>query len=166
MTTRRTVEQFRRFIVRPTLQHLDPLIPYSEAAELLLAGTAVHESGLDNFDQWLGPDDVSLGPAYGIFQIEPATYRDLMANFLAYRKPLAERVAQLLAPVPTALEQLVTNLSYATAIARVIYYRAPAPLPAAGDAEALAAYWKQVYNTPSGKGTPAQWLQHYRSLVS
>lgn len=161
MTTRRCADQFRRFVVRPTLEYLGL---WSPAAEALVTGTGVHESGLQNFDQWTGAGDATLGPAYGLFQIEPATNRDVWENFLRYRPALGAKVAALAAPVPERDRQLVTNLAYATAICRVIYYRAPEPLPAADDVVGLAAYWKAHFNSANGAGTPEQWVYHYRTF--
>ncbi len=154
--------QFDLFVIRPVLEALAPLIPVSEAARKLLLGTAMHESGgLTYIDQVTGANDTQLGPAYGLFQIEPATHDDLWKNYLGFRAPLAERVASFAAAAPSRIHQLATNMAYATAIARVIYLRAPAKLPDADDLPGLAAYWKQHFNTPLGKGTPAQWLLHY-----
>ena len=154
------VKQFRELVVRPTLEHLDL---WSEAAENLLVGTAVQESRLEFLQQHGG------GPALGVYQIEPATHLDVWENFLRYRKGPSDNylwnaVGNLAAPLPElpADEQLITNLAYATAIARIIYYRRPEPLPAADDIEGLAAYWKQHYNTPLGKGDPDEWADNYR----
>lgn len=154
--------QFDLFVIRPVLETLDPLIPNSEAARRLLLGTAMHESGgLTYIDQVTGAGDTQLGPAYGLYQIEPATHDDVYANFLRYKPALEQRVLSFAASAPNRIHQLATNMAYATAMARVIYLRAPAKLPDADDLPGLAAYWKQFYNTPLGKGTAAQWLLHY-----
>jgi hypothetical protein len=168
MTDRRAVAQFRRFVVEPTLRYLDPLVPYSEAAVALLVGTAVHESGLEFFDQWTGPDDKTLGPALGFFEIEEATFRDVYDRFLDLPKfvQLKERVRALTALEPSLVEQLVSNLRFQTAIARVRFFMSPRALPAADDIEGLAATWKRDYNTLAGAGTTAQWLFHYKSFVA
>ena len=72
--------------------------------------------------------------------------------------------------VPNSWEQLagqmVWNLAYATAIARVVYLRVPAPLPPATDLVALAAYWKRWYNTRAGSGTSAEFIANYRRFVT
>ena len=151
------VPQFRLLVVRPALTHLGL---WSAAAENLLLGTAVHESGL-RFLRQLGD-----GPARGLFQIEPATHDDLWENFLRRRRALRTKVAALAAPVPSRLEQLATNAAYATAMARLVYLRAPEPLPAAHDVEALARYWKRHYNTARGGGSTAAFLLAYKEHVS
>ena len=139
--------QFRRLVIRPALQAIGLCSP---AAERLLLGTALTESGLRRLHQ-VG------GPALGIFQIEPATHADVWANYLAYRENLASRVASLASQRPR-LDQLVWNLAYATAIARLIYYRRPEPLPAAADLAGLARYWKAHFNSALGAGSAEDFL--------
>ncbi|HET9149524.1 MAG TPA: hypothetical protein VFO61_03500 [Alphaproteobacteria bacterium] len=146
--------QFRASVVRPTLKAIGL---WSESAEALVLGTAIHESGL----RWLAQ---AGGPALGLYQIEPATHKDIWENYLAYRPPLA-RVVQGLAATRTDIE-LVRNLAYATAICRVRYARAPAALPAASDVDGLAAYWKAHYNTALGAGDPAQWARRFRETLA
>lgn len=154
------VQQFRAFIVRPVLTSLDL---HSKAAEDLVVGTAVHESGnLRFFEQLTGRDDHTLGPAIGFFQIEPATHTDVFVNFLQYKHSLLAKVRGFAADKPADTLQLM-NPFYGAAICRIIYYRRPEPLPDAGDIDGYAAYWKAHYNTPRGKGTPAQWAMSYRA---
>ena len=46
-------------------------------------------------------------------------------------------------------------------VARLICYRAPAPLPAADDLVGLARYWKAHDNPALGAGTVAGFLKAY-----
>lgn len=153
-------------VMRPTLARVGL---HSVAAEKLLLGTVAHEStvaGVTMLDQVTGPGDLNLGPAIGIYQIEPDTMRDVFANFLEYRPELRLKVVEHLATVPDPLVQLASNLCFATCIARLIYYRRPEALPYHDDTEALADYWKRFYNTEAGSGTTAAWLLHYREHVA
>ncbi len=50
-------------------------------------------------------------------------------------------------------------------MARVHYLRVPEPLPAPGDIEGLARYWKAHFNTPAGAGTPAGFVANWRRYV-
>lgn len=150
------IGQFRSLVVRPTLERLDA---HSAAAENLVLGTALQESALRYLHQ------LGSGPALGLFQMEPATHDDLWDSYLAHRADLRERVAALLAPGAARLDQLVWNLGYATAMCRVHYRRVPAALPDAGDVAGLAAYWKQYYNTPAGRGRPEEFIDKYERLV-
>jgi len=155
-------KQFRIHIVRRALHHVGL---YSHAAENLLMGTAATESGgFEYLDQITGPDDTTLGPAYGLFQIEAATHMDLFKNMLNYPKwqVLKAKVNQLSALNPPLPVQLASNLCYASAIARVIYYRDSEPLPEADDLQGLARYYKRVYNTSAGKGSAEKFIEDAR----
>lgn len=143
----------RSLVIVPTLQRLDL---YSPAAANLLLATAIAESVVGG---WQHLAQVG-GPALGLYQIEPATHRDVWENFLRFRNPLRGKVWGLSASGqrqgPLAVPQdgeLIWNLAYATAIARIVYARDPEPLPPAHDLPALGAYWKRVFNTAGGKGT-------------
>jgi hypothetical protein len=158
------VIQFRRFVIDPVLHTLDL---HSPAAVALMLGTAIHESGgLSYLDQITGRGgaaaDDELGPAIGFYQMEPATHDDLFENFLRFpkRKQLLDLVLQYRAPMPGKHKQLL-NPIYATAVARAQYYRARPPLPAAGDWEGIAGYWKEHWNTPAGKGTTSEFLTNW-----
>ena len=60
---------------------------------------------------------------------------------------------------------LETNDLYAAAMCRLHYRRVPAPLPQLGDPDAVAAYWKQHYNTALGAGTPEQFKSSFIALA-
>ncbi|KAF0146602.1 MAG: hypothetical protein FD153_90 [Rhodospirillaceae bacterium] len=139
--------QFLTHIIRPTLKHLDL---HSTAVEMLLLGTAIQESRLGTYLRQIGG-----GPALGVYQMEPAPHADIWTNFLGNRPDLAARVTSFVAPWADRLTNLVTNCAYATALARIHYFRVRAPLPAARDLTGLAAYWKDHYGIAAGRGTPA-----------
>lgn len=143
------------YVVRPTLRALNM---HGRAAEQLLMGTAAQESHFRYLSQ------LGLGPALGLFQMEPATHDDIWAHYIRYRPEVADPVRRLAAPVghghPSSSE-LSWNLRYAAAMARVHYRRVPAPLPDAGDVEGLAFYWKEFYNTAAGAGTPDEFITNW-----
>jgi len=150
------VAQFRRLVVRPALNHIGL---WSAAAENLVLGTAMHESLLI----WI--KQIS-GPALGVFQMEPATHRDIHESFLRYKRELQRSVLSTAAPFPGDFpdsSELVWNLRYAAAMCRIHYLRVPAPLPRENDAYALTEYWKRHYNTVAGKGTIEQALPHFNA---
>ena len=62
-------------------------------------------------------------------------------------------------------ENLATNLNYGAAVCRLSYYRKPDALPAAGDIEAQAAFWKQHYKTPLGKGKVTKNVQNVSQVL-
>lgn len=154
--------QLRDCVVRPVLEHLAPEIPYSLAAEQLLLGTAAQESRMTYLKQ------LGKGPAVGIWQMEPFTHDDLWrTTLLGASNPLAIKVRQLELPNWWAKDarEMVGNLFYACAMARVFYRRIQAPLPAAGDVPAMAAYWKRYYNTAHGKGTVEEFCRSWNLII-
>ena len=144
--------QLRELVIVPTLKSLDPEIPFSNAAVKLLMMTAAHESRLGTYLRQLG------GPALGIYQMEPATEDDIEVNYLAHRAYLDEKVLQ------TGM-YLMTDLRYATTMARIHYYRDKEALPDEDDLIGLANYAKRIWNTEEGKATARDYYQAYEELV-
>lgn len=147
-------EAFRQLIIRPTLEWLGM---GGRAAEDLLLGTALVESGLRHLRQ-------IRGPALGVYQCEPATYADILA-YVRARPALLARLQPLIAGTGLPdVSQIVWNLKFATAICRLHYWRVVEPLPQ--DLEGQAAYWKRYYNTLQGRGTVAKYLQCARVIIT
>jgi hypothetical protein len=146
-------------VIRPALLAIGL---HSGAAERLLVGTAATESTVGEVTRLRQ----TVGPALGIFQIEPATHQDVWRNYLAFRPELAARVRSLCPPefvqahgVPEDAA-LIGCLPYAAAIARLVYGRAKPPLPAADDVRGLAEYWVRWYNR-GGKGTVDKFMESW-----
>ena len=153
------ISQFRQFVVRPALKALEPWIPYSEDAVDLLMGTAIQESMLTALKQYGG------GPARGLYQIEPATHDDVYKHYLGFNEEFEKAVLSFAVRGANLHDELVTNLIYATVIARIKYYRDSKPLPDGSDVEAMGAYYKRVFNTAGGKGTAEEFIDKYRKYV-
>lgn len=148
--------QLRDLVIRPTLLYLGL---HTAAAETLLLGTAMQESGGRYLKQ------LGRGPALGIYQMEPVTHDDHWRTFLPRHPELLEKVDGLLGAWPSKVGQLATNLAYATAMARVHYYRRKEPLPDGLNSAAMAAYYKKYYNTPAGAATEDQFAGVYRRAL-
>lgn len=156
-------KQLRELVIRPTLQYLNPEIPYSKDAENLLMMTAAHESLLGTYLKQVN------GPALGIYQMEPATHEDIHNNYVSHRDRLDLLLWTLVGEDDQyLLNVLVCNLKYATAMARVHYYRVPSKLPTREDypshnayVMALAEYAKKYYNTEKGKATVEDYYEAY-----
>lgn len=148
-------------IIVPTLKYLGM---ESKVAALLLLGTAQQESRCGKYLKQV------QGPALGVWQIEPATHHDIYENYLSYRPTMRKLIKGLSSHYSYHSEQysdddLVSNLKYACAIARLIYFRVSEPLPSdANDIDALAIYWKLYYNTTLGKGTIEEFVRNYNLL--
>lgn len=149
----------RLYVIRPLLKKIGL---WSESAENLLLGTAAQESSLGMYLHQIN------GPALGIYQIEPATHLDIWLNFLDFR-PALKIVMQNLVSKKFSLQnpssELIGNLYYSTAIARIIYFRAPFKLPRASDIAGLAEYWKIHYNTSLGRGTVEEFIKNYNRQI-
>lgn len=157
------LRQIQIFIIRPTLTDMSMLSP---AAENLLLGTIAHESdGGRHIDQRLSSSDTTLGPAVGIYQIEPWVLNDLYDTYLAFRPEKLNLLNSFIAPRPNKITQLASNLTFATAVARLIYYRHPEKLPKPNDLDGLWKYYKRYFNSFKGKAKEADWKASYKQLV-
>lgn len=134
-----------------------PSINRPEAVELLM-GTCAQESHLGKYRRQLGG-----GPALGIFQMEPATFRDIVDNYLAYHEDLRNKIMEISGVTALQPEDLVENDRLAVCMARAHYSRVREAIPASLDG--WARYWKQYYNTPLGAGTVEEFVANYKNLV-
>jgi len=146
--------QLLEFVIRPALQRLGL---WSEEAEQLVVGTGIQESGLRHLRQ------IGGGPGLGIWQMEPKTHADIWDNFLRFRTKLGLNVLGPYSKPSHA--RLVWDLAYGCSMCRIHYLRCPEPLPPSGDIEAQANFWKLHYNTPSGAGTPEQYIENWRRVI-
>ena len=142
------VGQLKHLVVEPTLTGLG--LGGSSAVNLL-TGTALAESRGTYLKQ------IGGGPALGLWQMEPATHDDCWDNFLRFPvgKRLGSILEDMLAPDLPRSAQMVTNLRYACAMARIRFYRVKDALPVASDPYALSRYHKVHYNTVLGAADPA-----------
>jgi hypothetical protein len=154
-------EQLRYFVIVPTLKRLEPAIEYSVEAVDLLCMTAAHESLNGTYLKQV------QGPAMGIYQMEPDTHDDIWEHFLAYNGDIAGKAIEH----GTRSEELITNLRYATIMARVHYYRVPELLPKRKDFGPdveyileLALYAKRYYNTALGKAAVNDYYNAFMKL--
>ena len=158
----------RELIIRPVLQQLNQ---WSPAAENLLLGTAAYESQLAFRLQ--NPNTTNLG----LYSISPETHLNVWDNYLITDPDLASRVRgfasqQQFLKLPH--HELITNLSYATSIAWMIYRSNRIQLPDEDDIYGLAKCWLHLYNTRDKHEMPSYNLQvqsieqfetQYRKLV-
>ncbi|AFW01714.1 hypothetical protein Gbth_005_023 [Gluconobacter thailandicus F149-1 = NBRC 100600] len=142
------VGQLKHLVVEPTLGALGL---GGDVAVNLLTGTALAESRGTYLKQ------VGGGPALGLWQMEPATHDDCWNNFLRFPvgKRLGGLLEDMLAPDLPRSAQMVTNLRYACAMARIRFYRVKEALPGASDPYVLSRYHKVHYNTVLGAADPA-----------
>ena len=157
--------QFKEHVVIPTLKYLDAGsgIPYSDEAVDLLMLTAGHESKGGKFLRQVGMEGDK--GAFGVYQMELATHNDIWDNFLKYKKgDLPYFIANTVGAESTTADSLIVNLSYATAMARLHYWRVPEALPSKDDTRylpLLGEYAKKYYNTHLGKATASKYVMDY-----
>ena len=155
--------QLRECIIRPALQPLDLWNP---DVEELLVGTCAKESNAGNYVMQEEKNGPYTAGGLGIYQEEKATHDDLWKNEITPRAELRGKILNHCNfQLPPDAMELVTNLKYATIMCRIRYLVVPKPIPSAHDIEALAAYWKEYYNTPKGAGTPQEFVDAYKRYV-
>lgn len=150
------VGQFRMLVIRGPLQVVGL---WSREAEELLLGTAAVESRLGHYIKQLDG-----GPAVGVFQMEPATHKDIWENYLKYRHDLVAKI-RLFVPYRVDPLDMITDLRHAAVMARLHYLRVPEKLPEMTDLHGQAWYWKNYYNTSRGAGTTNDYIAAYRKYV-
>lgn len=158
-----------RGMIHEVLWYLNDEIPYSEAALELLMLTAATESRLGTYVMQI------QGPARGIFQMEPATEKDIWERFIEFKPRLKAMLCGLRMKAPSGLPDNIYNLAYQIAMARVYYWRRPEPLPQVqigidgkltpAAVHEMAQYWKKHYNTHLGAGTPQKAAENYNFYV-
>jgi hypothetical protein len=143
--------QSLRVFISQALEHYQ--LPASESAVRLLMMIAAHESGGFMYGRQKG------GPALSMFQIEPATYRDVIryAGVNKHKFPLV--------PLTEAAHCLLFDFEFAIAIARLKLWQAPEPLPHCDDAAGLARYAKRVWNSELGKATAEKYEADYKRYI-
>lgn len=133
---------------------------YSSDARELLMGTCAQESALGKYRRQIGG-----GPALGIFQMEPATFHDIVKNYLNHKPELKAKVLEVsgLKELDDP-EELVFNDRLAVCMARVHYLRVSEKIPS--DLDGWAKYWKRYYNTTKGRGTEYEFVCNYKRYCS
>jgi hypothetical protein len=149
------VKAFREQIVRPSLKSAGL---WSQSAENLMVGTAMVESGLNTLAQ------IGGGPGMSFFQIEPATYDDVIRYLkMCISKDLKARIlSSCYMDVFPPAECSTWNLRLACLIARVKYYMQPEALPGPQDADEMAKYHKLHYNSSGGRTDISKSIIHFR----
>jgi len=141
-----------RTLIQVVLKEIDGAIPYNEIAVELLMLTCATESNLGEYITQI------KGPAKGIFQMEPATERDIIENYCRYKPEFAALVEEYKSHGGS---DLTGNIPYQIVMARLHYRRSKVPLPTSSDPTAMAMVWKSVYNTHLGKGQVGEAVRKY-----
>lgn len=160
-----SISQQYREVISNTLQRFEELggAKYSTDAVELLMMIAAHESLMGKYLCQVN------GPALGLYQMEPFTHDDLYRTFISKNQAIDFAVSKFV-PSQHSLkmrnshaELLISDLRYATVIARVFFMRFKEPIPS--DDLGKAEYAKKYWNTEQGKATVNNYFKAYRSLV-
>ena len=141
----------KNLIVKVLKKLEDAGIPYSEEAVELVFETGNAETGYRHLEQ------MGSGPAKSFFQIEMNTLMDNWENYIIYRKHLIECLYKLGYIEKDPEFSIVSNIAVGIAMCRIYYYRQPGSIPK--NLKGRAEYWKKVYNTEGGKGTPEHYIE-------
>ena len=149
--------------IRELIRHvLKKMNMWSEDAEELVFLTGLAESGYKYVSQ------IGSGIARSFFQVESATAKDCIDNYLVYRKDVLISFADAINRRPEEVlgyeeeelkELLWHDIAAGIAFCRIVYRRVPKPLPPS--LEECAQQWKEHYNTKHGSGT----ISHFISLA-
>ena len=131
---------------------------YSPDSANLVLGTIAQESTYGKRRKQLGN-----GPALGICQMEPATFNDIVKNFLKYHPAIEAKIKQVAHVQVLSAADMVSNDKLAICMCRAHYLRVNEKMPV--NIEGYAAYWKKYYNTVKGKGTEAEFIRNYHLWV-
>lgn len=154
-----TADEFRKQIVRPTLERIQR---YSRDAAELLVGTAAHETHLGR----LGRRQNGGGPALGILQMEPNTWKATDKWMQQWRPGLRQTIMDMVGPANHCADLLVTDDAYAVAMGRVLYLSVQgSAIPHAENLIGLASYWKIHWNSLEGAGTVKEFMRNYHLYV-
>jgi hypothetical protein len=146
-------KDLRQFVVEPICELLASKagVPHPAFIDDLLIATCAQETRMGVYLHQTGH-----GPALGIYQMEPATLADLWGNFITGSARFKPAIDACMVPGIDPDDQIIWNLGFATAVARLNYYRVKEPLPKSVDFDSLWHYYKSHWNTDLGAATPAQ----------
>ena len=122
---------------------------YSKEASELVYGTIIQESKRGTYIKQVSNNFDPDKHALGIAQIEKKTFNWLKNIFIS-------RFPKILW---IEFEDLEYDLKASIIFCRLRYLVDSQPIPK--DLEGQADYWKRIYNSYKGKGTPEQYINNY-----
>ncbi|WP_263078568.1 hypothetical protein [Endozoicomonas sp. Mp262] len=154
--------ELRHYIIRPSLKHIGM---WSLAGENLLLGTAACESGLGTHIKFQNHQSL------GLYQISPKMHKNIWDNFLAPQPELSSKVRGLASQREFLAHphyELVTNLSYSSVIAWLIYYRTGCNVKkiTPGDILGLGKLWHKYFHNHHRPSSPQYFVSCYHQLIS
>ena len=152
-------QQLYDCIIKPTHTYMGGNYE-SRNANFLSLCTAAIESNCGYYIKQVG------GPALGIWQMEPATHKDIYRECDALKTVGTEdsKTYELLQKLQVGAyiagqSKMIMSPMYACAMARLKYSMDVAPLPDSENIRAVYDYYKRIYNTPAGASTYEKFKQ-------
>jgi len=104
------------------------------------------------------------GIALGAWQMEPATHDDIWKRYLPNQPIICSKMVNhcQIRTQPSA-DIMMYHLTYACAMARLLYHRHPEPIPKG--VEEQAKMWKKVYNSSKGAGDTDEYVRNYTLFI-
>ena len=142
------------------------LVPNDDRVSMLVYRTFTHES-------LLGTIDFTNANGQGIGQLTLKHAKDILKR-LSKRSPenfaIIAEISEISNPLALSdedlLKELHTNLKLQAALCIITYwFRDPMFWQKAGDLEADAKLWKDLYNTRLGKGTEAAFIESCKAHI-
>lgn len=153
-------QQLRDIVIKPALASLG--MNTDDAVYLLLL-TAAQETRLGYY---LVQQKIGFNGGIGIYQMEANAYHSIWDNMIApYPAMKAKMKLYTGYDSKPPIARMATDLTLATIMARLYYYRVKEALPKRNDVKAMAQYWKKYWNTELGKGTVEQAVKSYDMFV-
>lgn len=154
------VSDLREFVIKPSLEALGD---YSPLAEQLLTATAAQESRLGS-QLYSGPNK-----GMGLYRMTAVKHWELWDKYLVGFPELASRQRGLASQqqfLRNPDSELITNLSYCTGIAWMVYRRAGIDTSRPVELAVLAQLWASHFDngTQSVRATD-DFIHAYRTLV-
>lgn len=156
--------QLLQEVVRPALAKMNEKLPDMDdhkvvSAEQIVMGTAALESRL----VWLRQH--GNGPARGLWQMEPATFYDLLLRCNgslrnAILKMSVADINDIVSP-----DEMCWNLRFAAAMCRLKYRDDPHPLPQIGDVQGMERLHKRCYNSILGATQVGQFTRAWTDII-
>lgn len=152
------LSQFREYVIQQPLKAINLYCP---GAEELLVATACVESDCGKYLKQ------THGPALGPFQMEPVTFYDLWewVKGSKFYDSVMSSCNFDKAYAPKA-EEIVTNLKFASIMARLHYRRFPDPIPEKDDLEGIWKLYKKRWNTSLGATNETEFMLAYHNVKS
>ena len=151
--------EFLQYVIQPTLRQLGV---QSGVAEQLLLATANFQSGLGQ--------QLQQNQGIGIYGISAELHTEVWDRYLALDCDLASQIRGMASQheFPKAPHcELLTNMSYATAIAWMIYRYRGVKIPDANDPATLARCWQKAFlNRPGSDKETAEFVCCYVELLA